>query len=167
MLFFFFKLFQVGMFIYFPKPDLYQRYHYDFKLNIPYLGMLKNSLIHHQLEKIENKTFDRIVLFCFALLAIRKIVLTNKTELNAIFSKKGYNNVFRTFLLLLLLNTTVFNQSEFGMLHFQQNIFFFILSIYRYPSVLQKTEIIRLKEELETSSQTRLRPLWNHSATWW
>ena len=97
MLFFFFKLFQVGMFIYFPKPDLYQRCHYDFKLNIPYLGMLKNSLSHHQLEKIENKTFDRIILFCFALFAIRKIVLTNKTELNAIFSKKGYNNVFRTF----------------------------------------------------------------------
>lgn len=67
--FFFFKLFQVGMFIYFPKPDLYPRYHYDFKLGIPYLGMLKNSLIHHQLEKIENKTFDR-VLFCFALLCL-------------------------------------------------------------------------------------------------
>lgn len=69
MLFLFFKLFQVGMFIYFPKPDLYQRYDYNFKLDIPYLGILKNSLIHHQLEKTENKTFDR-VLFCFALLCL-------------------------------------------------------------------------------------------------
>lgn len=69
MLFLFFKLFQVGTFIYFPKPDLYQRYDYNFKLDIPYLGILKNSLIHHQLEKTENKTFDR-VLFCFALLCL-------------------------------------------------------------------------------------------------
>lgn len=70
-------------------------------------------------------------------------------------------------LLLLLLNTTVFNQSEFGILYFQQNLFFFILSIYLYPSLLQKTEIIRFKEELEKSSDHRLLPLWNYSATWW